>query len=210
MRLNVALRTSMFLAAAGFFLVGAAVAGSVLTAVSAQGGSPAAPGVVPAVIAAAVDDAQLAAAELALENAKADGRANGRADGGAGAARVAGRPVGLLRMLVGRTERAEITVSTDGGTRTLLYVRGEITALSASSVTVTLTDDTRASFAIADSTRVREKGRDIKPTDLSTGDRAMVFGLKNSDGSYTATLIRCVREGARGAPTSSPVVSPPN
>jgi hypothetical protein len=206
MRLNVALRTSVFLAAAGFFLVGAAVAASVLAAVSAQGGSPAAPAVVPAVIAAAVDDAQLATAELALENAGA----NGRADGGAGAVRVAGRPVGLLRMLVGRTERAEITVSTDGGTRTLLYVRGEITALSASSVTVTLTDDTRASFAIADSTRVREKGRDIKPTDLSTGDRAMVFGLKNSDGSYTATLIRCVREGARGAPTSSPVVSPPN
>ena len=201
MRLNVALRTSMFIAAAGFFLVGAAVAASVLAAVSAHGGSPAAPAVIPAVIAAAVDDAQLAAAELVLEN--------GRADGGAGAARVAGRPVGLLRMLVGRTERAEITVSTDGSTRTLLYVRGEITAISASSVTVTLSDGTRASLAIAATTRVREKGKDIKPTDLSTGDRAMVFGLRNSDGSYTATLIRCVREGARRAPASSPVASPP-
>jgi hypothetical protein len=205
MRLNVALRTSMFLAAAGFLLVGAVVAASVFAAVSAHPGSPAAPGVIPAVTVAAVDDAQLAAAELALENAKA----NGRADGGAGAARLAGRPVGLLRMLVGRTERAEITVSTDAGTRTLLYVRGEITALSASSVTVTLSDGTRASLAIAATTRVREKGKDIKSTDLSTGDRAMVFGLRNPDGSYTATLIRCVREGARRAPAGSPVASPP-
>jgi hypothetical protein len=195
----------MFRAGAGSFLLGVAIAASVLAAVSPQRGSPAAPAVVPAGIAAAIDDAQRTATELALENAIA----NGGADGAAGTANVAGRPVGLLRMLVGRTERAEITVSTDAGTRTLLYVRGEITALSASSVTVTLSDGTRASLAVAPTTRVREKGRDIKPADLSTGDRAMVFGLRNPDGSYTATLIRCVREGARRAPASSPVASPP-
>jgi len=201
MRLNVAVRTSMVAAAAGFFLVGAAVAASVFAAVGAPADSRSAAGVVPAVIANAPENAQLSAADLAL--------ANGDQDGAAGAARRAGRPLGLLRMIIGRTERAEITVSTDGGTRTLLYVRGEITALSASSVTVTLSDGTRASLAIAATTRIREKGRDIKPTDLSTGDRAMVFGLKNADGTYTATLIRCVREGARRAPASSPVASPP-
>jgi len=201
MRLNVAVRTSMVAAAAGFFLVGAAVAASVFAAVGAPADSRSAAGVVPAVIANALENAQLSAADLAL--------ANGDQDGAADAARRAGRPVGLLRMLVGRTERAEITVSTDAGTRTLLYVRGEITALSASSVTVTLSDGTRASLAIAATTRFREKGKDIKVTDLSTGDRAMVFGLKNADGTYTATLIRCVREGARRAPASSPVASPP-
>jgi hypothetical protein len=204
MRLNVALRTSVFLAAAGFFLAGAAVAASVLAAVSAQGGSPAdspSAEVVPAVIANTLENAQLSAADLAL--------ANGDQDGAAGAAKRAARPLGLLRMIIGRTERAEITVSTDTGTRMLLYVRGEITMLSASSVTVTIGDGTRASFAITPTTRVREKGKDIKATDLSTGDRAMVFGLRNSDGSYTATLIRCVREGARRAPASSPVASPP-
>ena len=201
MRLNVAVRTSMVAAAAGFFLVGAAVAASVFAAVGAPADSRAAAGVVPAVIANTLENAQLSAADLAL--------ANGDQDGAADAAKRAGRPVGLLRMLVGRTERAEITVSTDAGTRTLLYVRGEITALSASSVTVTLGDGTRASLAIAATTRVREKGKDIKVTDLSTGDRTMVFGLKNADGTYTATLIRCVREGARRAPASSPVASPP-
>ncbi len=194
-------RPSRSFAAAGLFLAGVAVAAVAIVAVGAPADSPSSAGVVPAVIANALDDAQLTAADLAL--------ANGGQDGAAGAAKQAGRPLGLLRMIIGRTERAEITVSTDTGTRTLLYVRGEITALTASSVTVTISDGTRASFAIAATTRVREKGRDIKPTDLSTGDRAMVFGLKNADGTYTATLIRCVREAARRAPASSPAASPP-
>jgi hypothetical protein len=203
MGLSLHLRPSRTLAAGGLFLVGMAVAAAALVAVGAPADSPAAAGVVPAVIANALEDAQLTAADLALANGDQAG-----ADGAPGAAKRAGRPLGLLRMIIGRTERAEITVSTDAGTRTLLYVRGEITALTTSSVTVTISDGTRASFAIAATTRVREKGKDIKPTDLSTGDRAMVFGLRNSDGTYTATLIRCVREGARRAPASSHAPSP--
>jgi hypothetical protein len=194
------LHPSRLLVAAGFFLVGMAVVASALAVASPPGMSPAAPGVVPAVIGAAQDDAQLTAADLAL--------ASGDAAGAAPAKR-AGRPLGMLRTIVGRTERAEITVATDAGTRTLLYVRGEITALSSSSVTVTISDGSRASFAIAATTRVREKGRDIKLTDLSTGDRAMVFGLRNADGTYTASLIRCVRQGPRRAPLTSPAASPP-
>jgi hypothetical protein len=190
------------LTAAGLFSLGSIVAVGGVAAVRAPEVSPAAPVAAGAAAPAALsfDGAMLTAATLDLAV---------DADDGAAAPRAAGRPLGLLRMLVGRTERAEITVSTDAGTRTLLYVRAEITSLSASSVTVTLSDGTRASFAIAATTRVREKGKDIKPTDLSTGDRAMVFGLKNADGSYTATLIRCVREGARRAPASSPGASPP-
>jgi hypothetical protein len=194
------LRPSRTVAAAGLFLVGIAVAVAAFAAVDAPATSPAAPAVMSAVNADALGDAQLTAADLAL--------ANGDQDDAAGATKPAGRPLGLLRMIIGRTERAEITVSTDAGTRTLLYVRGAITSLSASSLTVTLADGSRASFAIAPTTRVRKHGKDIKATDLSTGDRAMVFGLKNADGSYTASLIRCVREGA-GRPLSSPAASPP-
>jgi hypothetical protein len=197
------LRLSRTLAATALFLAGVAVTAAAVVAVGAPADSPSAAGVIPAVTANALEDAQLTAADVAL--------ASGDQDGPAGAAKRAGRPLGLLRMIIGRTERAEITVSTGTGTgtRTLLYVRGEITALSTSSVTVTINDGTRASFAIAATTRVREKGKDIKATDLSTGDRAMVFGLRNADGTYTATLVRCVREAARRAPASSPAPSPP-
>jgi hypothetical protein len=201
---NLTSRMHGLLGAAGLFLLGSAAAVGTFAAVRTPAVSPAAPAVAvaePAGLSGTLDDAMLTAADLGL--------ADRAANGAAAATRTAGRPIGLLRMLVGRTERAEITVSTDAGTRTLLYVRGEITSLSASSVTVTLTDGTRASFSIDAATRVREKGKDIKPTDLSTGDRAMVFGLKDADGSYTARLIRCVREGARRAPASSPAASPP-
>ena len=201
---NQSARTSRMLGAAGLFLLGSTAAVGALAAVGAPVVSPAAPAAAAVVGSASLsgtfDDAMLTAADLAL--------ADGDANGGAAAPRAAGRPIGLLRMLVGRTERAEITVSTDAGTKTLLYVRGAITSLSAASLTITLADGSRASFAITVSTRVREKGKDIKPTDLSTGDRAMVFGLKNADGSYTAMLVRCVREGARRAPASSPAASP--
>jgi hypothetical protein len=194
------LRPSRTVAAAGFFLVGIALVAAALGTVGVPAASPATAAVIPAVVANALDDAQLTAADLAL--ATGDGTA-------AGAARGAGRPLGLLRMIVGRTERAEITVSTDSGTRTLLYVRGAITSLSGSAITITLADGSRASFALDATTRIREKGKNIKATDLSTGDRAMVFGLKNADGSYTATLIRCVRAAARRGPANSPAASPP-
>jgi hypothetical protein len=109
--------------------------------------------------------------------------------------------LGLFRLLIGRTERAEITISTDQGIKTILYVRGQIAAVSTSSITITLKDGSRQTFAIDAGTRVREKGKDVKVTDLSSGERAMVFGLKNADGTYTAKLIRCVRP-AIGAPTT--------
>ena len=117
------------------------------------------------------------------------------------ASAVRARP-GLARLLVGKTERAEITIATAAGTKTILYVRAEIASISTTAITMKLSDGTRQAFAIDTQTFVREKGKQIKPTDLRTGDRAMVFGLKNADGSFTARLIRCIREQAR--PAASP------
>jgi uncharacterized protein DUF5666 len=107
-----------------------------------------------------------------------------------------GRGGGLLRLLIGRTERAEITGATADGTRTILYVRGQIAALSASSITITLRDGTTQVFTIDATTTVRERGKPVKASDLATGDRAMAFGTRNADGTYTARLIRCVRQAA--------------
>jgi Domain of unknown function (DUF5666) len=122
--------------------------------------------------------------------------------GGDAPAAAARRP-GLLRLLVGRTERAEITVSTSDGTRTILYVRGEIASVSGTSIKIGLVDGTTQAFAIDATTRIREKGKDIKVSDLAAGERAMVFGTKNADGTYAAKLIRCVRERAN-KPAASP------
>jgi hypothetical protein len=130
----------------------------------------------------------------------------------AGAARIAGaaRSAGLLRLLIGRTDRAEITVSTANGDRTLLYVRGTIAGISPSSVTVTLRDGSSQAFSIDASTRIRSKGRAISTTALSVGDGVLALGLK-SGSTYSALVVRSpgvppAKRPAGGAP--APVATP--
>jgi hypothetical protein len=101
---------------------------------------------------------------------------------------------GLRRLLLGRTERAEVTVTTTNGTKTFLYLRGEITAVSAMSIIAKIRDGSTSTFAIDASTVIREQGKSITAADLAAGERAMIFGSKNADGTYTARLIRCVKE----------------
>jgi len=105
---------------------------------------------------------------------------------------VPGRPglprADLLRAVV----RADLTVvRRDGSTVLVHYERGEITALSETSITVKGRDGKSATFALTPDTRVRERRRPATISDLEVGDRVMVFGT-NDNGAYTAFLIRCV------------------
>jgi hypothetical protein len=120
----------------------------------------------------------------------------------------AARRAGILRLLIGKTDRAEITVSTSTGERTLLYVRGTIGAISASSVSVTLPDGSSQAFSIDATTRIRSKGRAVATTALSEGDRILVLGLKSGT-SYSALVVRSpgvppAKRPAGGAPGSAP------
>jgi hypothetical protein len=93
---------------------------------------------------------------------------------------------------LGRVLRADATVlKKDNTTMVVHYERGEITAVSSSSITIKGLDGVSATFAVTAHTRVREKGHAAKITDLSVGERAMVLGTKSGD-AYTAVLIRCV------------------
>jgi hypothetical protein len=102
---------------------------------------------------------------------------------------------------------ADLTVvKRDGTTVDVHYERGEITAVSAASITIKGRDGKGATFVVTGNTRVRVNGRPAKVSDLAVGDRAMVFGT-SKDGTYTAILIRCVRRPG-GAPASAPAGSP--
>jgi len=93
---------------------------------------------------------------------------------------------------LGRVLRADATVlKKDGTTMVVHYERGEITAVSTSSITIKGLDGVSATFAVTTATRVREKGHAAKIGDLTVGERAMVFGKANGAG-YDALLIRCV------------------
>jgi hypothetical protein len=97
--------------------------------------------------------------------------------------------------------RIEVNATGLNGTHDILYMRGVIT-LGTGQLTVTLPDSSTQVFTTDSTTVVREKGEAIGPSDLESGETAMVFGLKNADGSFTARLIRCVTEPAT-APTST-------
>ena len=115
---------------------------------------------------------------------------------------------GALRQAIRRNFRLDVTATNRNGTRNVLYVRGTLD-VSAGSVTVTLPDRTTQTFTVDSSTVVRDKGETIPYANLANGQRAMVFGTKNADGSFTAKLIRCIRE-PQGATTTpaAPSASP--
>ena len=128
----------------------------------------------------------------------------------------AGKGAGLLRLLVGRTVRAEITTESAAGLRQILYVRGKIGDLGSTTLTMALADGTTQKFTVDAQTVVRDKGKTEELSALAAGERVMVFGLKNGDGSYTARLIRCIQPAAKPAanpgagtsPQASPGASP--
>lgn len=98
--------------------------------------------------------------------------------------------------LLARTVRAELTVvKADGTTILVHFERGQVTAVSSTSITIQGRDGKGASFTVTDKTRVRANGHEIKLSDVKVGDRAMVLGV-DQDGTYTAFLIRCVTSTA--------------
>jgi len=190
MRVTMDLRPTRLLVGVGVLALAAAV-GAGMASTAGPGTAPAAGTPAAPALAATVDDATAASSALGLADDSALVSAVGIPDttGGANAA-AAPKGAGLLRLIIGRTERAEITVTTADGSKTILYVRGSITAASATSVTITLKDGTHQAYTLDATTRVRGGGKALQASDIATGKRALVLGVKNADGTYTAKFVR--------------------
>jgi hypothetical protein len=109
---------------------------------------------------------------------------------------------GLRAGIFARTLHGELTLATKDGTKVVLYASGVI-SVGSGTVSVATRDGQTFSFTVTDKTRVRAKGTAIKFGQLETGDRAMVFGVKNATGGWDAILIRCVRSASGAAPSSA-------
>lgn len=206
MRFTMDLRPSRLLVGVGALALAAAVGAGIASAGTAHGAPATAVGPAAPALAAGVDDSTAAAAALGL----GDDTSLVASTSGLGAltgadAATAPRGAGLIRALIGKTERAEITVTTKDGEKTILYVRGKITAASGTSLTITLKDGTTQAFKLDSTTRVRGGGKVRQLSDIATDGRAQVFGLKNADGSYTAVFVHLVMAGTgpAAAPTSA-------
>ncbi len=112
--------------------------------------------------------------------------------------------------LLNRVVRGDLTVRAKGGTYVdVHYERGQVTAVSAGSITIKGPDGKGATFAVTATTKVRSQGQLEAISKLSVGQNAVVFGT-GSAGNYNAVLIRGLvarpaagQGGAAPAPSSS-------
>ena len=90
----------------------------------------------------------------------------------------------------GRVLRGDATIlKRDGTTTTVHFERGEVTAASATSVTIKGADGASKTFAIGSDTRIRSQGKRTTTDALKVGAFAAVFGT-NGGSSADALLIR--------------------
>jgi hypothetical protein len=103
-----------------------------------------------------------------------------------------GRKARIIERLAHRKRRAlhgEVTVKTDEGTRTVVFARGTVTALSASSLTITSEDKVATTFALNGETRFGTRFALQSRGDLKVGARATEAGEKQGE---TVTARRVV------------------
>jgi len=109
--------------------------------------------------------------------------------------------------LLNRVVRGDLTVRAKGGTYVdVHYERGQVTAVSAGSITIKGPDGKGATFAVTATTKVRSQGQLEAISKLSVGQNAVVFGT-GSAGNYKAVLIRglVARPAAgQGGPAPAP------
>lgn len=135
------------------------------------------------------------AAVPAIDAASAAPAAAGTTVAGGAAGQVDEAPLNAAAVRLGggllnRVVRGDLVVRAKGGTYVdVHYERGRISAVSATSITITGPDGKGATFALTAATRVRSSGQAAKASDLAVGRNALVFGT-GSAGSYSAVLVR--------------------
>jgi hypothetical protein len=86
-----------------------------------------------------------------------------------------------------RTEHGELTVRTKTGTETVDVQRGQVTAVSATSITVRSKDGFTATYAVASTSKVRAAKKAAAIGDVHQGDRVGVAAVKSGS---TDTILR--------------------
>ncbi|MFG2090919.1 DUF5666 domain-containing protein [Spirillospora sp. NPDC048824] len=96
--------------------------------------------------------------------------------------------------LGGHGVHGEATVQRDDGFRLATWQRGEITALSSTTLTVKSADGVSWTWTTNADTRVRKDHEKAAVKDLADGDKILVAG-ERSGGTRTAKLIRVPKAG---------------
>ncbi|MER6595271.1 hypothetical protein ABT214_26175 [Micromonospora purpureochromogenes] len=88
------------------------------------------------------------------------------------------------------TLHGEAVVQTrDGGTKTVVVQRGEVTAVDGDSVTVKSTDGFTLTWTFGDKLRVIERRTTIQSSDVRVGTRIGVAGAKDGDATVARLIV---------------------
>jgi hypothetical protein len=109
------------------------------------------------------------------------------------------RPLLRLRLVGG--EHGEVTFQTKAGPKTIAIERGTIQAVSSSNMTVVAKDGTTWTWDFTSSTKVRDAGKTVPSTNLTSGELVFVGGPVVS-GVYDARVVR-IRTASQ-APSQAP------
>lgn len=122
--------------------------------------------------------------------------------GAPGAAAKAHRP------LLKRTLHGEFAVRRHGAIATVAIQRGEITAVSASSITLKSADGYLGTYAVTQDTKVRHAGSPVAIGTLTTGERAMVFAVKSGSGFVASRVAAAAKTAPSTPPSTAPSTAP--
>jgi len=114
-------------------------------------------------------------------SAAASATGSSAAAAGSGSGRLA--KLGQLKKLEGRALHGEFTVSTKNGVKTFDAQNGQVTAVSATSMTVRSSDGFSLTWTLDASTRVRVHGAKGSVSDITDGATVRVLGLKSGTGA---------------------------
>ncbi|WFE95294.1 hypothetical protein [Micromonospora sp. WMMD987] len=100
------------------------------------------------------------------------------------------------RVLLGRNGlHGEAVVQTrDGGTKTVVVQRGEVTAVDGGSVTVKSTDGFSLTWKLGDQLRVVQRRTTIKADDVKVGTKVNVAGARDGDASVARLIVVPVKQ----------------
>lgn len=92
------------------------------------------------------------------------------------------------RALLKRALHGEVTIGGEKQTRVMVFQRGAVDKVSATSITVKSTDGFAQTYVVNADTSIRKDGHAAEIADLAAGDKVRVVALKNGSTS-TARVI---------------------
>jgi hypothetical protein len=132
--------------------------------------------------------------DLVFAQAQGQGTQGGNAQGNNQRKGFPGLRRGLLgRRLGGQLLHSETTVDTGNGVKTFVIARGQVTALSGSSITITSSDKVATTFAVNSDTRYGFRDFKQPQAQLRTGQTATAIGTRSGN---TITASNIATEGS--------------